>query len=114
MDLKEFVTETLVQIVQGVKDAQTKVSSNSSSSHISPQLSTAIGVLERQGRLVAQNGGLVHLVDFDVALTVTEGTGSKGGVGIFVGAIGLGAQNESKASNSSISRIKFQVPITLE
>jgi small neutral amino acid transporter SnatA (MarC family) len=52
-------------------------------------------------------------VKFDVAVTVGEGTGTKGGIAVFVGAIGLGSQGESKTSQSSVSSIQFEVPISL-
>jgi len=55
----------------------------------------------------------VQRIDFDVAVTATEGTETKGGVGIMVGAIGLGSQGKSDASNASQSRIKFVVPMVL-
>ncbi len=55
----------------------------------------------------------IQLVDFDVALTVKEGTETKGGIGIFVGAFGVGSQGQSSAENASLSRVKFVVPITL-
>ena len=50
-------------------------------------------------------------VDFDVALTVTEGTGTKGGIGIVAGAFALGSTGQSTAQNSSVSRVQFSVPI---
>lgn len=53
------------------------------------------------------------MVEFDVALTVTEGTGTKGGIGVFVGAINLGSAGESKNENVSISHVRFRVPLQL-
>ena len=55
----------------------------------------------------------VQKVEFDVAVTASTGTATKGGIGIMVGAIGLGSQGKSEAQDSSISRIKFLVPMVL-
>ncbi len=106
MELQQFVTETLIQIVEGVQDAKADV--RSAGGEINPELMSA-----GKDQMVSTSNRMVQLVDFDVAVTVSEGTGTKGGGGIFVGAFGLGAQGESTAASSSVSRIKFQVPISL-
>ena len=56
---------------------------------------------------------LIMLVDFDVAVTTSEGAEGKAGAGLFVAGIGLGAKGGVTAENSAISRVKFQVPVTL-
>jgi hypothetical protein len=88
MDLQTFVSETLWQLFEGTKAAITR------------------------GVQVASMSGHRE-VQFDIAVTVVQGTGKKGGAGIFVGAIGIGGQATSEATNTSISRIKFSVPVHL-
>jgi hypothetical protein len=85
VDLKAFVAETLKQIIAGIEEAQ----------------QNGIGI----------NSASTQNVDFDVAVTATEGTDKKGGVGVFVLGFGLGAQGATSVSNSSVSRIRFTVPI---
>lgn len=111
MQLREFVGEALAEILQGVNDAQQVL--GPLGDDINPKLSTPQGTLEQKGNLVSRQGKLVQLVEFDVAVTVSEGTGTKGGIGVFVGGIGLGSQGQSNATNSSLSRIKFTIPLTL-
>lgn len=111
MDLKEFVGQALVEIIQGVLNAQTVLGMNGK--YINPELSTQQGPLEKQGKIVSIQGQLVQTVEFDVAVTATEAKGTKGGIGVVVGAIGLGSQGQSTEENSAVSRIKFAVPITL-
>ncbi len=106
MDLKEFVGQALADIVQGVLDAQATLGANGS--YINPQSST-----HPHGKLVSIQGQLVQTVEFDVAVTATEAKGTKGGIGVVVGAIALGSQGQSSAESSAVSRIKFSVPITL-
>lgn len=107
MNLQEFVAQTLKEIIAGVKDAQ--VTAKSTGATINPLMAT----LSSKDMVLGQalNGVFVHLVDFDVAVTVSEGEEAKGGIGIVTGFLGLGAQSKSESFNSAISRIKFKVPI---
>ncbi len=110
MDLKEFVAQTLGQIVGGVKDAQAETLALGG--EVNPHLNTTHAELGKQGFLWA-GGRYAQVVQFDVALTVTEGTGTKGGIGVFAGAVTLGSSGQSKAENTSVSRVKFSVPLVL-
>jgi hypothetical protein len=47
-------------------------------------------------------GAIAKEIEFDVAVTVIEGTQTKGGIGVFVGPIGIGSQGQSNVSNQSI------------
>ena len=111
MELKEFVTHAIAEIIQGVLDAQTALGENGR--YVNPELSTAQGPLEKQGRLVSIQGQLVQTVEFDVAVTASTATGSKGGIGVVAGVFALGSQGQSNAENIAVSRLKFSVPITL-
>lgn len=108
MQLKDFVSQTLKEIVEGVIEAQKTTSVNEG--HINPEIDrSSVDPTMR----IAANGRLIESVEFDVAVTVDEGTGTKGGIGIFIGALALGSQGESSNKNSSINRVKFTVPILL-
>ena len=61
MELKEFVTAVLTEIIEGVKDAQ-KEADHAREGEVNPLLSTNQGDLQRQGRLVSRWGQLVQLV----------------------------------------------------
>lgn len=110
MELRQFVSETLGQIVGGIKDAQENTDNEG-----------ALIVPAREGgsyhaQEELDHDGFIHsiqAIDFDVAITTTEATGTKGGIGLFVGAVGLGTQGASDTSNQSVSRIKFTIPIAL-
>ena len=109
MKLEDFISEALIEIVSGIKRAQT--STESTGAKINPK-----GYIVPQGKLVGQkwnskNGDTTEVIEFDIAVTTTEGTETKGGIGVFVGAFGLGSQGRSEAQNSSVTKIKFSVPI---
>ncbi len=107
MDLEAFVAETLRQIIKGVETAQqhedckrAKINPRANVHQWSTGNTIAVDPASRQ-------------VEFDVAVTVTEGSEKKGGIGVFTGVFGIGGQASSNAANSSDSRIKFSVPVIL-
>lgn len=111
MELKEFITAALTEIVQGVADAQKILGENGR--FINPELSTQQGTLETQAKHVSVQGQLVQTVDFDIAVTATEGTKTGAGIKVLAGIFDLGANGKSSNEQSAVSRIKFAVPVTL-
>jgi hypothetical protein len=111
MDLEEFVAQSLAQIVAGVGRAQKEVEASGAS--VNPQLNTTHSEMGRQGFLWSRSGGPVQIVQFDVALTIVEGAGTKGGIGVFAGAINLGSSGQSSNESRSVSHLKFAVPLAL-
>jgi hypothetical protein len=106
MDLETFIAETLRQIVKGVQMAQrcedcqdAKIVPNS----IENKRAGTTTFLEER----------IEQIAFDVAVTVTEGSEKKGGIGVFTGAFGIGGQANANTANNSVSRIKFSVPVVL-
>jgi hypothetical protein len=97
MDIKTFVSESLTQIILGIEEAQ-KTNANS--------------VINPVRRLTAEK--TIQDIDFDIAVTVEKETGTKGGIAVFAGAIGLGTQGQSKASDITASRIKFSIPVDFQ
>ena len=97
MKLEDFVAETIRQVVAGVKAAQQNVREND-------------GIVNP-----LRLGGMVQLekIVFDVAVTTTEGTETRGGAGIFVGPLALGTSGRAEATAGSVSRIQFAVPVEL-
>jgi hypothetical protein len=91
MELDEFVCKTLEQVISGVKKSHEHAKS--------------------LGSRIAMKG-FSH-IEFDVAVTVTEGSESKKGGGITVWGVAGNAEGKSATTNSSVSRIKFSVPVCL-
>ena len=110
MDLKEFVSQTLMQIIEGVSETQSQA--KEFEAEVNPHLNSTHSEMGKQGFLWA-GGRAAQIVQFDVALTVVEGKGTKGGIGVFAGAINLGSAGQSQSESSSVSRVKFCVPVVL-
>jgi hypothetical protein len=117
VNLQEFVAQTLIEIAAAVREADEEL--KASGAIVNPR--SVIGAGQDKANVYGyiedrdQKKSLraVHSVEFDVAVTAVEGKESKGGIGIVVGSIGLGSQGRSEESSSSVSRIKFKVPIAL-
>jgi hypothetical protein len=115
MELHDFVSKTLVQIIRGVEQAHTEL--KGSAAQINPPLQNVFTNTQsggaNQGLGWAKGGGLVSVVQFDVALTVHEGQGTKGGIGVVAGVFALGSQGASDKAQSAATRVQFSVPIKL-
>jgi hypothetical protein len=108
MKLQEFISETLVQIINGVKDAQGKIGESGA---VNP-----IGINRMKDQLAGRgyhSGAVTETVEFDVAVTVTEDKTKKVGAGAIVSVVGLGAQMQTEAHSSSVSRVRFSVQALL-
>ena len=107
MELKSFVEESINQIVEGLAAA-----GKSSSTHgavINPRQPTwRYG----EGLYFDKNtGSVLTNVEFDIAVTASEGISTKGGIGVAIASVMLGSQGESRQKNEHASRIKFNVPV---
>jgi hypothetical protein len=96
----------LVQIVEGVSDAQEQV--NASGAEVNPHLTGNV-----PDGFAFASGRWATIVHFDVGVTATEGTGTKGGIGVVVGAFAIGSSGQSKKENSAVNRVSFAVPVRL-
>ena len=113
MQLHEFITETLSQIAKGVGDANQKLQGTSAIvnprdvNYNTNENIRAYGWLtERKEKLRA-----VHLVEFDIAVTATDGKENKGGIGVALGSIGLGTARKEEHERVAQNRISFSIPM---
>jgi hypothetical protein len=108
MELKDFIKGTLIEIVSGVKEAQNTISDTGA--YINPMVNVS-----NSQRSIASYGGhksAIYDVDFDIAVTASDSSGAKGGIGVFLGGVGIGTKADLNETNVSQNRIKFQVPIS--
>lgn len=91
MNVKEFVSDTLEQIMTGVKDAQK--------------------LTKTSGATIVPYNKTDSQIGFDVATTVSEAKEAGGKAGVTVFSIGAGVTGKFEASNSIVSRIAFSIPV---
>ncbi|CAD7344985.1 hypothetical protein X12_001115 [Xanthomonas arboricola] len=106
MELKDFIKLTLVQIAEGVKEAQEEA--KKIGGNVNPYTHFVT-----QGMGTHLSRGETQQVKFDVAITASESTASKEGIGVVVAAIALGKRNEVSDQSMSVSRVSFEVPLAL-
>lgn len=106
MELKEFIKQSLVEIIDGVVEAQAYAKQKGA--RINPQRSKS------QSSIVTDAWGAIGQdVEFDVAVVSNESVGGEIKTGISVIGIGIGGQASSDRSNATQNRIKFSVPLFL-
>lgn len=98
MELQNFITETLKQIVEGVQGAQKYITTQKIEATIHPKKSREV----------------IETVEFDVAVTSIESnqTGVSGGIKV-ASVFAIGGEDKNQSSEQNISRIKFKVQIEL-
>ncbi len=107
MNLQEFVHTSLVQIVTGVAEARTACAAHDGI--IGPD--KVYGQVGEAKIITDANGRVISPVEFDIALAEGNSTDTKGGIGVFLGAVGVGSQGASHGDKSTHSRIKFTVHV---
>jgi hypothetical protein len=112
MKLDDFIHESLKDIMLGVNRASGFGLDNKLGIVNPSQISFNQG----QDSMIyhVDSGQLVQNVEFDIAVTVNEGETYTSGGPQSLGDITVsGHQTDNSKSNSSISRIKFSIPVLL-
>jgi hypothetical protein len=111
MELQTFVEQTLLAIANGVEAARKKVPSVAPLLEQPGEDDGVTGVMFTRDRGTLQP---VFMVEFDVAVSADKKAGSEIGGGIRVlEFLSGGAKRSSETQNSTVSRIKFKVPLQL-
>lgn len=115
MELKDFVRETLLNIVQGVKEAQDVCGIEGAI--ISPRNAGQLG----QKAQIKNKLHYVQIVDFEVVLgedrTKETGSTNKGVIGVVLSVVGFRGEvnksNKQEEGNTAQTCVKFSVPVIL-
>lgn len=110
IELKDFIKETLVNIISGVKDANEQVKKEKDANikrfFLSRDPTKKTYAVTRKGTFV----------DFDIGLIASEfeGETAKKGIGVALSNIlvGTSKKDELKSKDEKIHRIKFKVFVT--
>jgi len=109
VELRDFISNTLVQIIEGVSNAQEYALSKDAEINPSEGFASNFEKLSR----TLKSHRLVHIVEFDVAVTVAESKQLSGGIGIVVPELSIGYRGTIGNEKSAISRIRFSIPLIL-
>lgn len=112
MDLKDFVSQTLTSILEGVADAQNKA--GEMNAFVNP------GGLMRNASNIADNSiwdnrtnNFAQHVKFDVAVTAEDSATGGAKIKVLSGILGGELGGEKANKNSIVSRVQFAVPVLL-
>ena len=115
MDVKEFVSETLTQIVAGITEANKEIHSKGAYI-VSSNLKEANGLPARETYSDDKNNQrhIVREINFDISVVVSDSaqSGVKGGLQVFSFMHADGGV-ENNTSSSSMHRIKFSLPLAM-
>ncbi|MCG9663449.1 hypothetical protein L1D26_10275 [Vibrio mediterranei] len=111
MELQQFVKEALIQITQGVKEAQSQI--RESGGCLNPAV--RISQQPSQSHVSSLSDGQnIYTVDFDIAISVSENSGTSADGKLTVASVlSFGGGASSSESSSTLSKIAFKVPLAL-
>jgi hypothetical protein len=106
MELQRFVTNVLTQIMCGIQKAQQTVGQQGG--EVNPPVTRlSSGSAERFISVSRNKQQIVEFVEFDVAVTITEGDETRSAISIMASRI-AGSTTDNQ---STVSRIRFKVPV---
>jgi len=114
MELKDFVAESIKQIIDGVTAAQEYA--KTFGADVNPHGIQQVW-LGRQTNVYKDTEGkrFTQTIEFDVATTAGDESkaGANAGISVIPALFKAGVKGEIAESNSIVSRIKFEVPVFL-
>lgn len=115
MKLEEFISETLKAVIKGVKDSQEFATNNNA--RINPEIDNKMSFEKSKSPVVffhnRDSAIELTVIEFDVAITVSNQQEAEGGAGISVLSFKAGASINEKEIKETVSRIKFNVSVAL-
>ena len=103
MELRDFIRNTIIEIIQGVRDAQeTSIIYNAT---VNPSYKTG-HYLEIGDKIYA-----VKDIEFEISLTESQSEGNSKGIGVNFYSFKGGTKSGENASNTSGTKVKFSLPI---
>ena len=108
MTLEGFIRDSLALIVRGAIEADKEVRQHGGM--VNPRPS---GIVPKEAYRASALGAMTFPVSFDVAVTASEEAGSQAKIGVVAGLLGAGAAANETDSSSRVSRLKFQIYLSL-
>lgn len=100
MQLKEFVSQAICDIVCGVQDAQGQL----------PQ-GSVVPVVRNSYKSVDAGISDVTSIQFEVAVSADERKGSEAKLNVVAAIVGGGVKGDSGSSSSYAAKLSFRVPV---
>ncbi len=112
MELKDFVSQTIKQLIDGILEAQEYAKDKNAL--INPSIEVMGGPHGKSYLLDAYSREMVNEISFEVGLTVTEGSTTDSGAKIGVASfLSVNGGKEVVSSTVNLNKISFSIPIAL-
>ncbi len=109
--LKDFIKQTLVDIILGIREAQTV---EGAGAFIVPAgVGNEGAFLQERGIYHGQHGLLTTVAEFDIAVTAETHSNQTGKASLSVRVVEAGVQGQTGSKNVAANRIQFSVPLKL-
>lgn len=102
MDLKDFISETLIAVIEGIQVANKKINREGN-----------YPILYQPGKHSSDNFNTTEKIGFEVFLQVEDQTDKKGGGQVNVVGIKIGGEGKASQSELHSHKITFSVPFDL-
>jgi hypothetical protein len=109
MELKDFVSQSIIQIVDGIVEAQQHCKGKSAL--VNPSGARLGSVLAGSSMNLESGGGIIESIGFDISIVAEESTDKNGKVRLGVSMMQIGGGASAGSKDSTTSRIKFSVPV---
>jgi hypothetical protein len=109
MELKEFVRETLLQLTEGVREAQEECRKHGGM--VNPMLEAPR--VHGSKAKIGDKYYPVTDVGFKVGLTENNGVKDKTGIGVFFSSIAIGVEQKKDTGHQAVTCIDFSIPVLL-
>ena len=101
MNLDEFIRESLLEVLRGIKEAQ----------KITNEQGAGVGVINPKWGQEKDHHKYVSEVAFDIAISAAEQTSRGGKAGLRVVALEIHGGGDASYEASRVSRISFKLPV---
>jgi hypothetical protein len=109
MEIRDFISNALTQLIDGISNAQEYAQSKGAIINPTDKFMSDFDKMSR----TQQDQKLVHIVEFDVAVTVSENKQLTGGIGLIVPEMSIGYRGTIDNQKNAVSRIQFSIPVIL-
>jgi hypothetical protein len=111
MDLKKFISQSLVEIMTGLKEAQDAL--KDSQARICPAPSQEITPAGHNTMIAKSTVGRpIFLIEYDVAIEVSGEDTAGGKISVLGGLLGGGSNAQTTNADKTASRVQFSIPVS--
>ena len=112
MDLKQFITETVMSIVESTSELQRSYDLSHTGVVINPAVTGSNELLYQEGN-ISYSYRRIEVIEFDVAVSASEEADKGGKAGLKIWSAEVGLDGKKNARSEELSRVKFTIPIAL-